>query len=93
MQFDRTNRFKRAYRRLSSTDKGRVDAAIRRFENNPLHPSLAVEKITGHGSVWSIRASLRVRCTFEWEGSIANLRNAERILLLDVGGHEVYRRN
>ena len=93
MQFDRTNRFKRAYRRLSSADKGSVDEAIRRFENNPLHPSLAVEKVTAQRSVWSIRASRRVRCTFEWDGNQAELIDAERILLLDVGGHEVYRRN
>ena len=43
---NRTNQFKTAYRRLSATDKRRVDEALRRFEENPLHPGLNTEKIT-----------------------------------------------
>ena len=91
MQFDTTNQFKKAYRKLSRSDKRHVDEAIERFSNNPLNPSLAIEKVTNQGSVWSFRGSLRIRCTFEWEGNLEELRNAERVLLRNLGGHEIFR--
>ena len=84
MQFDATNQFENAYLKHSRTDKRHGVAAIERFSNNPSHPGLAVEKVTTQGSAWNFRASRSIRCTFEWEG-------AERILLRNVGGHEVFR--
>jgi hypothetical protein len=89
MEFQRTGQFRRAYRRLSRQDQNRVEAVLIRFAENPLHPGLNVEKITGN--IWSFRVSRRVRCTFEWEGSMEGLLRAEIILLRNVGGHEVYR--
>ncbi len=91
MRFGRTNQFERSFRRLSSEDKRRVAQALERFSKDPLHPSLHTEKLTNAGNVWSFRASLRLRCTFEWDGSLGGLRTADYILLRNVGGHEVYR--
>jgi mRNA-degrading endonuclease RelE of RelBE toxin-antitoxin system len=81
MIFRRTARFDKAYRRLAEQDQRRVDRALRTFAQSPHHPSLHTEKLAG--KVWSIRASRRLRCTFEWGDSVT-LRN--------VGYHdEVYR--
>ena len=91
MQFETTNQFKKAYRKLSPSDKRRVDAAIDRFSKNPQHPRLAVEKVANQGSVWSFRASLRIRCTFEWDLGLDKLDSAELVLLRNLGGHEIYR--
>lgn len=91
MYFVKSNRYEKAYRRLSSDDKRRVDEALKQFEADPLHPSLAVERVVNQSSIWSFRVSGRLRCTFEWDGSRDDLKKAELIVLRNVGGHEVYR--
>ena len=68
----------------------RVDRALRPFAKDPLHSSLNTEKIADN--IYSIRASHRLRLTFEWTGGIKNLKDAESIALRNVAYHdEVYR--
>jgi len=40
-------RFMRAYRRLTSDLRGRVDEALRKFVRDPRHPGLHFEKLSG----------------------------------------------
>ena len=75
MEYLRTNRFKKAYRRLSSRDQARVEKALRQFDEDRKHPSLHLEKITG--SVWSIRASDSIRITLEFDKNATVLRNVD----------------
>lgn len=89
MVFQRTNRFKKEYRRLSHQDQRRVDKALRTLAANPLHPSLHIEKVGSN--IWSMRASDRLRCTFDWDRDTEDLKKAESITLRNVGYHdEVY---
>ena len=83
MEFYRTRRFRKAYRRLSQHDRVRVEDALRRFASNPLHPSLNVERIKE--SIWSFRVSLSVRCTFEFSGSLQDLKHVKSVTLRNVG--------
>lgn len=90
MIFLRTKRFEKAYRALSRQHQGRVDKALKTLAVNPLHPSLHVEKVGS--DIWSIRASDRLRCTFEFAGSMEELKRAESVILRNVGYHnELYR--
>jgi mRNA-degrading endonuclease RelE of RelBE toxin-antitoxin system len=92
MQLERTKRFEKAYRKLSHQNQGRVDDAIMRFMSNPLYPSLHTEKVSGAHSKWSFRASDSLRCTFEFEGDLQELRVAEIVSLSNVDNHDtVYR--
>lgn len=92
MQVERTNRFRKTYRRLSSQDRERVDKAIEMFMVNPLDASLGVEKIAETASKWSFRASSRIRCTFDFGGGLLDLNKLDSVISLgNVGGHEVYK--
>ena len=89
MKLSYTQRFLRAYQRLSTEEQTQVNRALRRMEQDLRYPSLHVEKVEGaKGSghdILAARASRSIRFTFEQRG--------ERILLRTVGKHDdVYRR-
>lgn len=88
MEFDRLGHFRKAYRKLSQENKDKVEKALRKFDSNPIHPSLHVEKISA--DIWSFRASDSLRVTFEFVGNLDALREAKRIILRNVGQHDVY---
>jgi hypothetical protein len=78
--FGRTARFKRAAKKLSAPDRGRLADALSRYERDPAHPSLHVKRVQETAGVWEARASLSIRFTFEKiEGGI---------LLRNVGPHD-----
>jgi plasmid maintenance system killer protein len=58
--------------------------ALERFASNPRYPGLHLEKLRGSGDRWSIRVNLRVRIVFRYVAS-------DSILLIGIGGHEIYR--
>jgi len=73
--FERTQRFKRAAKKLGAQDRERLYRALERFADNPSHPSLRVKRIQGTERFWEARASDAIRFTFERiEGGIS-LRN------------------
>ena len=80
MILERTSRFKRAAKRLTEQDRGRLATAVLRYEENPSHPSLGVKRLQGTKDIWEGRASDPIRFTFEKiEGGI---------LLRNVGPHD-----
>ena len=80
MIFERTSRFKRAAKKLTAQDRGRLATALLRYEENPTHPSLGVKRIQGTRDIWEGRASDSVRFTFE--------KIDGGILLRNVGRHD-----
>ncbi len=93
MQIERPKRFQKAYRKLESLNQQSVDRALKRFMSNPLHPSLRTEKVQGTPNKWSFRASDSLRCTFEFAGSLQELRNAQVVSLSNVDNqHDVYKK-
>ena len=79
MIFERTARFKRATKKLTTQDQGRLTKALLLFEVSPSHPSL-IKRVQGTKGIWEGRASDAIRFTFEKiEGGI---------LLRNVGTHD-----
>ncbi len=82
MQIRRTSHFKRCFKKLSSENQNRVDAAIRMFAENPYHPSLQTSKLSPKSKgMWYIRASRSLRITFTWD--------EENVMLRTVGTHDI----
>ena len=80
MIFERTSRFKRAAKKLTAQDRGRLATALLRYEENPSHPSLGVRRIQGTTDIWEGRASDSIRFTFE--------KIDGGIILRNVGPHD-----
>ncbi len=71
----RTQRFKRAYRKLSPENRKRARKAIRQLVENPRHPALRVKRVKGTRGIWEARVTRSCRLTFEMQGRICVLRN------------------
>ncbi len=80
MIFERTTRFKRAAKRLTTQDHERLAKALFLYEDNPSHPSLGVKRIQGTKDIWEARASDALRFTFQ--------KIDGGILLRNVGPHD-----
>ena len=80
MIFERTSRFKRAAKKLTAQDRGRLATALLRYEENPSHPSLGVKRIQCTTDLWEGRASDSIRFTFE--------KIDGGIILPNVGPHD-----
>ena len=78
--FERTERFKRAYRKLETAERELVKKALRQLAEDRTHPGLRLKRMQGTDSIWNIRIGRDVRITFE----IANAGAALRI----VGHHD-----
>ncbi len=75
MLFDRTERFKRAYRKLESAEQELVKKALRQLMEDRSHPGLRVKRIQGTDGIWEMRAGRDIRVTFEIVNDVAVLRN------------------
>lgn len=82
-KLDITNRFKRAYKKLTPDSQDKVDAAIRSLvAGRPYPKSLRVKKMKGHDFVFEASATMSVRITFHYI-------NPDYIVLRNVGDHDV----
>ena len=70
-----TERFLRAYRKLTAADRQRVDRALTRLLEDERHPSLRLKRMQGTAAIWEARASDDLRITFERSEDGAWLRN------------------
>jgi mRNA interferase RelE/StbE len=73
--FVRTERFKRAYRRLQKRDRERVKKALAQLLADRTHPGLRVKRVQGTERIWEMRAGRDLRITFEIEEEVYILRN------------------
>ena len=67
MIFRRTERFKKAFRRLPADIKEKVFKAFCLFKENPMHPSLMIRKMQGLEDIWEGRIDQQYRFTFHYE--------------------------
>jgi len=81
----RTERFKRAYRKLEKQEQERVKQALIQLLADRAHPGLRVKRVQETAKVWELRASRDIRVTFEIEENTIILRN--------VGHHDLTLRN
>lgn len=78
--------FVRQFRRLPRAAQERVRSAIEVFATDPHAPALRNHELRGHPGFRSISADENVRIIFRQKNNYAE------VIVLDVGGHEVYRR-
>ncbi len=83
MIIERSEPFKRAYRKLPSDLQERVKKALLLFAVDPRHPSLVNKKMEGAEGVWEIRVTQSYRITYE--------KIPGGIFLRRVGTHDILR--
>lgn len=84
-KFVRTERFRRAYRKLEQRDQARVKKALAQLIADRSYPSLRVKRVQGTHRVWEMRAGRDIRITFEIDQNTYILRN--------VGHHDTTLKN
>ncbi len=80
MFLERTERFKRSYKKLDPQKQKLVQKALGQMAVELRHPSLQVKRIQGTGGIWEARASISLRLTFEIQ--------RDTIILRNVGEHD-----
>ncbi|WP_374687897.1 type II toxin-antitoxin system RelE/ParE family toxin [Promineifilum sp.] len=75
LSFVRTDRFKRAYRKLEPAEQELVKKALRQLAEDRTHPGLRVKRIKGTDDIWEMRAGRDIRITFEIGDDAYTLRN------------------
>jgi mRNA interferase RelE/StbE len=78
LKIARTERFKKAWEKLTKGEKTLARKAITNLVRDIRHPALRVKKIKGAEGIWEARVSLSLRMTFQIIGSTALLRNIGR---------------
>ena len=90
VHFARTNRFKRAYRKLDDRYRELVKKALAQFLADRTHPGLRVKRIQGTDGIWEMRAGRDIRITFEFQEGDDGTR---AVVLRNVGHHDPTLRN
>ncbi|MEW6142890.1 MAG: type II toxin-antitoxin system RelE/ParE family toxin [Chloroflexota bacterium] len=80
MRIARTERFKRAWKRLTKDEKNQARKALEKLVADMRYPSLGVKKIKGAEHVWEARASRSLRLTFQVD--------EDKIVLRNIGHHD-----
>lgn len=75
MRFQRTERFKRMYKKLDLDQQKAIKRALSLMSDNINHPSLRVKRIQGAKGIWEASATMGLRITFDREGDTIILRN------------------
>jgi mRNA-degrading endonuclease RelE of RelBE toxin-antitoxin system len=90
VRFIRTNRFRRAYRKLDERYRELVKKALAQFLADRAYPGLRVKRIQGTDKIWEMRAGRDIRITFEFqEGE----DGTSAVVLRNVGHHDPTLRN
>jgi mRNA-degrading endonuclease YafQ of YafQ-DinJ toxin-antitoxin module len=80
MKFERTERFKRQYKKLTEPHRALLYRALKLFATDPYHPSLHTKRVQGTKDIREARASAALRFTFHWR--------EDRIILRTCGLHD-----
>jgi mRNA-degrading endonuclease RelE of RelBE toxin-antitoxin system len=75
MLFERTERFKRAYRKLEAVEQEWVKKALRQLMEDRSHPGLRLKRMQGTDGIWEMRAGRHICITLEIVNEVAVLRN------------------
>jgi mRNA-degrading endonuclease YafQ of YafQ-DinJ toxin-antitoxin module len=84
-EFIITNRFRKDVKKLTSDGKKKLSKVLGLLEENPDHPSLHIEKITGTDNILSARLSIHLRMTF-------TKLDSQTLILRRIGTHGVYKK-
>ena len=81
MQFYRTLRFKKQYKKLPQQIKEATIKQLGLLLSNPQHPSLNLKKMQDNRDIWEIRITKAYRATLQIQENTYILR--------DVGSHDM----
>ena len=85
VRFIRTNRFRRAYRKLDERYRELVKKALAQFVADRTYPGLRVKRIQGTDKIWEMRAGRDIRITLKFEDSEDG---TSVVVLRNVGHHD-----
>ena len=85
VRFVRTNRFRRAYRKLDARYRELVKKALAQFVADRTYPGLRVKRIQGTDKIWEMRAGRDIRITLKFEDSEDG---TSVVVLCNVGHHD-----
>jgi mRNA-degrading endonuclease RelE of RelBE toxin-antitoxin system len=80
---DRSERFKKAYKKLPRDIQERVKKTLLLFAENHRHPSLGNKKMEGTENIWELRVTQGCRITYE--------KIPGGVFLRRVGTHDILR--
>ncbi len=75
MRIARTERFKKAYRKLEKHEQMRVKKSLLQLVQDRNHPGLRIKRVKGTSHIWEMRAGRDLRITFEIRDDLYLLRN------------------
>jgi mRNA-degrading endonuclease RelE of RelBE toxin-antitoxin system len=75
LKIARTERFKKAWEKLTKGEKTLAWKAITNVARDIRYPALRVKRIKGVEGIWEARVSLSLRMTFQIVGDTVLLRN------------------
>ena len=90
VRFVRTERFRRAYRKLDERYRELVKKTLAQFVADRTYPGLRVKRIQGTDKIWEMRAGRDIRITFEFEEGEGG---TSVVVLRNVGHHYPTLRN
>jgi mRNA interferase RelE/StbE len=85
MRLSRTERFRRAYRKLDPRYREQVKKALALLLADRTHPGLRVKRVQGTKRAWELRAGQDIRVTFEIREDTYVLHNVGRIFSITGG--------
>jgi plasmid maintenance system killer protein len=83
-----SNRYDRSVNRVPDRIKTRATQALIKFADNPNHPGLNFERLSGWDDTYSIRVNRQYRILLVRETDEAG----EIFAAVDIGTHQIYRR-
>ena len=91
MNYQRTARFKKAFKEPPKPIQEKVTKVFVLFQQNPQHPSLGVKKMKKHMNIWEGRVDDFYRFTFEYQTDSAT---GEPICIFrNIGRHDILDHN
>ncbi len=84
LEFRTANSYDKSWVALPLTIRQRALEKLALYENDPRHPSLKVKKMEGLKDIWEMSVTRSYRITFQ--------RNADTVLLRNIGTHDILRR-
>jgi len=77
-----TERFKKHYKKLHSTEKKQIMNKVELLMGNPIHPSLRTKRIQGTDDFFESSVNMDIRIIWYYKGE-------SMIILVDVGHHDI----
>lgn len=89
MIYKQTARFRKAFKKLPTPIKDKVQKAFILFQQNQQHPSLGIKKVQGVEGVWEGRIDISYRFTFQYDKD--EITGDTICLFRNIGPHDIVR--